>query len=643
LNGQLNYDFVPVKANTSLSIISLGGGGGINYAITPKLNVKGSVVGGIYYGFFNDKSSSVSAIDPYVSAGTGIYYLIFPSLSLNAEATYLSFFGLNYNSVGMSIGATYHIGGSNRYKREKATNPPALEPLQSKTEGEPSGKLEISKLEFGSIFPVLFKYYDNHPIGKVLLRNTGNEPITNIKVYLFVKQYMDNPKECEVPIILKSGEEKEAELFSLFTNKVLEITEGTKVSVSLTFEYSSGGKIYKIEKIETVRLYDRNAITWADNRRAAAFVTAKDPTVLTFSKNTAGIVKQKGINVINKNLRMAIALHETLSLYGINYVVDPKTPYAVFSRNRNAVDFLQFPRQTLKYKAGDCDDLSILYCALLESVGIETAFITVPGHIFIAFAANISPEEARKVFSHPDELIFRKGKVWVPVEVTKTNEGFIDAWETGAREWRENRVKKEAMLYPVHEAWEVYEPVGLPGQELAINLPAIDKVENLYEKGLSALIDRELYPKIANIKKEAAENEGDIKTINNLGVLYAKYGLLEKAEHEFKYVLEKDKEYVPSIINIGNIYYLKKNIDKALHYYEQAYKILPNNPTVLLNVAKAEHELENYGYAQRAYNKLKSLDPALAMKFSYLGLRGEETDRSNEIGNMKEVVVWVEK
>ena len=48
--------------------------------------------------------------------------------------------------------------------------------------------------------------------------------------------------------------------------------------------------------------------------------------------------------------------------------------------DKNAVDFLQFPRQTLVYGAGDCDDISILYNSLLESVGIRTAFITIPGH-----------------------------------------------------------------------------------------------------------------------------------------------------------------------------------------------------------------------------------------------------------------------
>jgi transglutaminase-like putative cysteine protease len=35
------------------------------------------------------------------------------------------------------------------------------------------------------------------------------------------------------------------------------------------------------------------------------------------------------------------------------------------------------------YRAGDCDDLSILYCSLLEAIGIRTAFVTIPGHIFM--------------------------------------------------------------------------------------------------------------------------------------------------------------------------------------------------------------------------------------------------------------------
>jgi hypothetical protein len=43
----------------------------------------------------------------------------------------------------------------------------------------------------------------------------------------------------------------------------------------------------------------------------------------------------------------------------------------------------------LYYRGGDCDDLSILYCSLLEVLGLDTAFITVPGHIYAAFDTGI--------------------------------------------------------------------------------------------------------------------------------------------------------------------------------------------------------------------------------------------------------------
>jgi hypothetical protein len=111
-------------------------------------------------------------------------------------------------------------------------------------------------------------------------------------------------------------------------------------------------------------------MTWDDNRKASAFVTARDPAVMRFSKNISGMIRGKGSRAINPDLLQAIGLFESLGLYGLNYVVDPRTPYTELSRQREWIDFIQFPRQTLEYRAGDCDDLSILYCALLESVGI---------------------------------------------------------------------------------------------------------------------------------------------------------------------------------------------------------------------------------------------------------------------------------
>ena len=166
---------------------------------------------------------------------------------------------------------------------------------------------------------------------------------------------------------------------------------------------------------------------------------------------------------INENLQAAIALHEALDLYGLNYVPNPITPYSESSKEKNVVDFLQFPRETLRYKAGDCSDISILYSALLQAVGIDTAFITIPGHIFIAVNTGISPEEAESALIPSSEYVAYQGKVWLPVEITLRHQGFLKAWELGAKEWNENNPIGQAGFYPVQEAWKVYKPVGLTG------------------------------------------------------------------------------------------------------------------------------------------------------------------------------------
>ena len=326
----------------------------------------------------------------------------------------------------------------------------------------------------------------------------------------------------------------------------------------------------------------------------------------------------------------------------MTYVIDPKTPFAEFSKDKLAIDFLQFPRQTLAYTAGDCDDLSILYSALLEAVGIETAFITTPGHIFMAFSLDIPPKEARSSFLRADELIFLEDQTWLPVEITKVRENFLEAWEVGAKEWRENEAREQAMLYPMHESWLEYEPVGLPGGQSGISLPQRIQVVNAYVEEVTRFIDRELYPRVSKLQDQIRRSNNDPKYINKLGVLYARYGLTDKAVVQFNKILA-EQEYVPALLNMGNIYYLNKEMEKALGYYERASAEAPDNPKAILCVARVNHELENYGLVMKSYERLKLIDPDLADQFAYLDFRGEEAARAAEMSAVKEVVVWEEE
>jgi len=638
LKADIGYSYIPLITKDAVSLFSTMVGLEVN--IFPFKSLKFSPYGaaGYYYGSLTDGSGKGGG-NISIKGGFSAYYYLASSLSIGLDFYYLNNLYL-YSGIGASLGAAYHIQIKQNTGRRNVL-PSKPEPLKASPTKQANKGL-ITSVKLNPVFPVLFKHYNSFPVGSAVLHNKEKSDISDISVSFFVERYMDNPKECGKIKALSPGKDKTIDLYALFSDSVLEITEGTKVSAKISYSYTFKGKSYTGEYTDALDIYDRNATTWDDNRKAAAFVTAKDPSVLEFSKRVTGWVKATASRSVNKNLSTAMGLHEALRLYGITYVVDPKTPYTEFSKNKLSVDFLQFPRQTLTYTAGDCDDLSILYSALLESVGVETAFITIPGHIYMAFSLNMEPGKARRSFLRPDELIYRGGKTWLPLEITMTKESFLKAWEEGAKEWRENKARNQAELYPLHDCWKEYKPVGLPGVKADFSLPSRLEVVNAFQGEVIKYIDREIYPKVSKLQGLIRKNNNNPKYLNRLGVLYARYGLMDKAVIQFNKILEK-QDYVPTLINMGNIKYLNKEMEGALKYYNRAASKSPDNPKVLLCIARTNHELENYGTVKSSYDKLKAVDPALAEQFSYLALRGEEASRAEDISAVKGVMVWDEE
>jgi hypothetical protein len=487
-----------------------------------------------------------------------------------------------------------------------------------------------------NVFPVFFKYYNDHSMGSAMLTNSGKKTLGDVTVSFFMKQYMDSPKVIAKVASLGPGQSAPIKVYALFTDSILGITEGTLASADIQMTYSEGGQTVTAKGSEAIRVLDRNAMSWFDDRIAAAYITAKDPAILGFAKNVLSVVKDSVRPAVNKNLQIALALHDALDLYGMTYVLGPQSPSA---ENHGVVDNMQFPRQTLEYKGGKCGDLTVLYSALLESVGIETAYITVPGHIYAAFDTGLSAEEMTKLYSRPDDFIVQKGKVWIPVEITDRKGGFFEAWATGAKEWRENSQKDVAAFYPVHEAWTLFEPVGLPGESIAAIPPASAAIITAYDGELGKFIDRELSPQVARISAEIAASTNANRPLNSLGVLYAKYGLYDKAASAFNKVLAKT-DYLPTLINMGNLSYLQKDLKSASRYFQKGSDIDPENALVVLNLARISLDNGNFEMVKTLYAKLGKLNPALAKQFAYLGTPEESGTRAADVATQKETMVW---
>ncbi|MCF7938867.1 MAG: tetratricopeptide repeat protein [Spirochaetales bacterium] len=502
--------------------------------------------------------------------------------------------------------------------------------------------LLIEELRLNTVFPVFYKYYDNHALGSAILRNDGTVPLSDISIRLLVPRFMDVSKTQTIQKNLEPGEKENIDFFVLLNDEVLSITEGTKVALKIDVSFTADGRKQQYTMDRTLEMADRNAMTWDDDRKAASFVTAKDPAILTMARNVASVVRAEGYDAINLNLRTAIAMAEAVSLYGVNYVIDPTSPHPELAGSPQAVDFLQFPRQTLEYKAGDCDDLSILYSALLEAVGVPSAFITIPGHIYAAFSTGLQVDAAEKMFSRLDEFIIKDGSVWVPVEITMLGEGFLQAWQIGAKQWREHNSRGQAEFFPIAGAWQVFPPAGLPETAPRIQVPDTELMAKAYTTQLIRFIEREIFPQVSRLQTMIANSGNDRRYINSLGVLYGRYGLIERARAEFEKISGEPDPYPPSLLNLGNIYFLSGELSSALRYYDRALSLEPGNPVALLAVSRVNHELENYGLVAQHYSELKRVDPSLAGRFAYLDFRGEDARRAAQAADTTMLVIWDE-
>ena len=634
------HSYGNVENKNTFTVFTGGAGLRISSSARSWISFHGTISGGYAASVLSIHGDSTILGTSHASAAMGADVQFTTWFGAGVEGGYRQFFGEHgYGAPWATLGAVVSFSGSNQPGRRPTQVPPRPDVIQGEAV---EGKLiELKDLAFSQVFPILYSYYDNYPLGTATVRNGLEESVSDVTVSLFVNQYMDAPKKCATLAELAPGASKQFDLTALFTERMLEITEGTTVAAELILEYSLGKQRYKDSHVKSMKMEYRNAMTWDDDRKAAAFVTAHDPQVLTFSNNVVGMT-QGAEYQINKNLSTGIAFHEALRKYGMTYVIDPNSPYEELSANLLRVDTLKFPRESLAYKAGDCDDLSILYSALFESVGIETAFVTIPGHIYLAFSTGMDPATARKQFQRPDDLIFRDEKAWVPLEVTALDASFIDAWQLGAKEWREHTSREQAGFFPIHEAWRVYRPVGLPGAPPAsLSIPGKEEILAAHTAQVTKYINQEIYQTVATIQGQIAESGGAVRWVNKLGVLYARYGLYDQASLEFQKALKRE-EYVPALMNLGNIQFVRRNMWAAKEFYDRALAHSPDEARVLLSVARVNHELENYGTARELYGRLKSVDAELAERFAYLDFRGEEAARASELSGLRRYLSWEE-
>jgi hypothetical protein len=587
----MGYDYLPLSTGLEIAhVFDAGLGLALPLRIAGPFSITPQVLGGYEYGFLSD--GSVQGGDPFVKGGLALDFRLWQGIDIGLDAAYRYDFD-EWSGIEAAIYTTVRLG---------------LRAL-------PVKGVKIASASISPVFPALFKLYDGKSFGTLKLVNQEKDELTDVSINFFVASYMDNPTLLFSLPKFAAGAEEDVPLKALFSEQVLKITESTKVSGKVSVSFTLRGKSYTNEFTEEVRIDNRNSLTWDDTRKAAVFVTPNDPLVLTLSKNALAAAEDQPRGEVDKWLSAAMVLHEALRIKGQRYSTNPNTPFSGILHNANVVDTVLFPQEELSYGAGNCSDLTALYCSLLESLGAHTAFITIPGHIYAAVQLEVPPDRVPKVFSRPTDLIVQGGKTWLPVEVTMCADSFLDAWKTGAQEWRDSSAKGETEFLPVEESWLVYEPVGqIPVLATSVKLPDEQAMKAAYKASLNLFVDQELAPRVEQAKKKIEARPDDPRPRNELGIVYAQYGRLDDAAVQFA-AAGKSGDYVPAIINLAHVRYLGHAYKEALALYHSAESKEKTNAVAVEGALRCDEALQRMDEARAEYSALKAISPALAAKY----------------------------
>jgi len=469
-------------------------------------------------------------------------------------------------------------------------------------------QLVLSDLNLKHVFSAAYKKYAEQSIGSVTLKNAGGTDYGNLQLSFQIKEYMDFPVTQEIPSI-KGNESLQFDFKVTFNNKILEVDEDIGVQVEVKLSFSRDGRNDSIYLTQPMTIYGKNAMVWGDSEMVGSFVTPKDDTLRNYVRRVINEFQPEP-GPLNEKLVAAMTFFSSLTAAGTKYVIDPNTPYT--SLRDDQVDYVQFPRETLKLKSGDCDDLSVLISAGLENLGIETAFVEIPGHLLMMFNTGLAESEMGLISQDSSLLVIRNGQVWIPIESTMVNASFTEAWAEGARKYQQALTDNNLGIIDLKQAWQQYKPVTLRKAGYSIEIPGRNRADELINTAQNQLLSKSINRLILPYQSMIASNPQNIQAHMQIAILFSRYGLYDDAQLSFDALNEIAPDDSAVHTNQGNLYLLQKFYDKAIASYQQAAKLDPTDGGIWLNMSMARYRKGDLKAAAKDFQTAISKSPALA-------------------------------
>ena len=471
--------------------------------------------------------------------------------------------------------------------------------------------IEITVLEMQDIFSNAYKIYEDEGFGRIRIRNNFGDTIPKLTLHFTIKEFMDFPSEIEMED-LAPGESRDYTLKAVFNNKILEVTEDTPVQTEIKASYYLNDQPREFTRNYAINIYEKHRMMWSTRERFAAFITPKDPVLLEFVRT---IVTQYG--QINSNMLRAATVFNAIGELGLTYIQDPNNPYQITSGKTDFVDYLQYPRETLKRKSGDCDDLVALYAGALESMGISTHAVEIPGHMLMMFSTGVEAEQSSDTLNNL--FVVYKGQLWAPIETTLVGSSFMKAWEKGSTsyyQWRDSGLT----TIDIREAWRRFKPASLPASNWRPSLVRRTAIEERFPGDFGTLKRIELKLRSRKYYKILSEAPNDTHALMQIGIIFGKADVADEAFRAFEKILEKNAENASALNNKANVLLMNRRYEDASNYYEKAAALDSKDPLIWVNLARSYLRLKRVEKAKNAFRKAFELDSGVSMKYRMMSL-----------------------
>ena len=381
----------------------------------------------------------IAGVIPAVGYRTNLFEILLSGVKYfserNTNASFSKFYEEGINNII-----------NNRYSFDKIVLSMALN-----ISSTPEKQVKLIDVEIvRDIYPTFYDKYIEQPFAYGRVVNISDKPVSvipSVKIEGITDDQIQSPPQTLAP-----GDTAKVPFYLIIPDNYI-IDKAVLSYADFYVIASSNEPDAQLQKAALINSIN----SWDGNVANLRYFIKRD---IDFSMNYAK-------NVLSINKALLDTLPSVISVFYKSKILfnDFVKKLIYTSDPRATAEYVQFPKQTIELKGGDCDDLSVAYSSLLESVGIQTALVDYKHdaeirHVNVLVNTKLSPSQAKFITNNDSKYFIRKNEqeideIWIPVETTLLTD-FDEAWSAGVEKFNRYAITELGIASGKVEIIDVY-------------------------------------------------------------------------------------------------------------------------------------------------------------------------------------------